>query len=144
MLQVAGAAWTAKADSPQDTGRQPLAVEAVIATHAAELIPGVITTTPHARYLSLHARVAVEAQRRGWSTASDQTAFRQLLRCAEVVLAAISVHHGAIDPDDHQRGAGTRGPHGVNTVKRWWLDHTSLDIIDVAQVRSEEHTSELQ
>lgn len=136
-MLVAGAAWTAKADSPQDTGRQPLAVEAVTATHAAELIPGVITTTPHARYLSLHARAALEAQRRGWSTTSDQTAFRGLLRCAEVVLSAISVRHATTDQDDHQRRAGTRGPHGVNAVKRWWLDHASLDIVDVAQVYSD-------
>lgn len=34
-MLVAGAAWSAKADSPEDTGRQPLAVEAVTTTHAS-------------------------------------------------------------------------------------------------------------
>jgi hypothetical protein len=47
-LVVAGPAWTVQGDAPPDTGRQPLAVEAVIGAHAAALIPGVITTTPHA------------------------------------------------------------------------------------------------
>ncbi|MEU4422957.1 hypothetical protein AB0F81_20215 [Actinoplanes sp. NPDC024001] len=114
-MLVAGAAWSAKADSPEDTGRQPLAVEAVTATHASELVPAVITTTPHARYLSLHARVAVEANRRGWSR-GDGPAFRRLLRRCEVVLAAVSLHHEATDRDGHRRRAGWRRPHGVNTI----------------------------
>jgi hypothetical protein len=134
---VAGAAWTAKAESPQDTGRQPLSVEAVTATHAAELVPSVITTTPHAGYLSLHARVAGEAQRRGWSTKGDQAAFRRLLRRAEVVLSAVSVHHSTADEDDHQRHGGTRGPHGVDAVKRWLYDHGSLDIAGAAELYSD-------
>ena len=66
-----GPAWTVKPDTSDDTGRQPLAVETVIATHAAALIPGVIATTPHARYLALHARLAIEAQRRGWTDKTD-------------------------------------------------------------------------
>ncbi len=136
LMLIAGPAWTAKADSPQDTGRQPLAVEGVTASHAGELIPGVITTTPHARYLSLHAAVAVQAQRRGWSSSADRTAFHQLLRRAEVVLAAVSVQHAIADPADHHRHGGDRGPHGVNAVKRWNQRHDRLDIAAVADVYS--------
>lgn len=136
-MLIAGPGWTAKADSPQDTGRQPLAVEGVTAAHAGALVPGVITTTPHARYLSLHAAVAVRAQRQGWSAAGDQEAFRRLLRRAEVVLAAVSVRHAAADAGDHQRRGGTRGAHGINAVKRWWNEHELLDVDALADVYSD-------
>ncbi|GAA3212393.1 hypothetical protein ACFO1B_41460 [Dactylosporangium siamense] len=134
-MLIAGPAWTAKADSPQDTGRQPLAVEAVTAAHAGELIPGVITTTPHARYLSLHAAVAAEARRLGWGSA-DQPAFRRLLRRAEVVLAAVSAQHAGAEPALHRRLGGKQVPHGINAVKRWKLDNNDF-MIDIAAVADE-------
>ncbi|AVT30217.1 hypothetical protein C6361_12740 [Plantactinospora sp. BC1] len=131
-MLVAGAAWSAKADSPEDTGRQPLAVEAVTAAHASELVPGVITTTPHARYLSLHARVAIEAERRGWSS-SHRPDFRRLLRRCEVVLAAASLHHLNRDQEQHQRRAGWRNPHGVNTIAKALDKHGGVHLDQLAQ-----------
>ncbi|MBM7489130.1 hypothetical protein JOD64_000352 [Micromonospora luteifusca] len=116
MTAMQGPAWTLKPDTPEDTGRQPLAVETVIGTHAAGLIPGVITTTPHARYLALHARLAIEAQRRGWTNKADLGQFRALVRRAEVVLGAVSVTHGE-SGDDHHLRAGSFGSHGVNTIR---------------------------
>ncbi|MGA5303900.1 hypothetical protein ACPCHT_28525 [Nucisporomicrobium flavum] len=134
-MLVAGAAWSAKADSPEDTGRQPLAVEAVTASHASELVPGVITTTPHARYLSLHARVAVEAQRRGWSS-DDRSSFRRLLRRCEVVLGVISVQHQDEERELHQRRAGTSRPHGVNVIRNALSESNAIDLGELSQVYS--------
>ncbi|MET3424785.1 hypothetical protein BJ973_003997 [Actinoplanes tereljensis] len=131
-MLVAGAAWSAIGETPSDVGRQPLAVEAVTAAHASELVPGVITTTPHARYLSLHARVAVEARRRGWS-GEDRWEFRRLLRRCEVVLAAVSVHHGDDDRQSHQRRAGLRRPHGVNTIGRALDESGAVDLDEVSR-----------
>ncbi|GIF09375.1 hypothetical protein Asi03nite_69130 [Actinoplanes siamensis] len=132
---MAGAAWSAKADSPEDTGRQPLAVEAVTAAHASELVPAVITTTPHARYLSLHARMAVEASRRGWSS-DDLPAFRQLLRRCEVILAAVSLRHDAVDREVHQRRTGKRRPHGVNTIAQALDGSESIDLDELSRAYS--------
>ncbi|MEV4274907.1 hypothetical protein [Actinoplanes xinjiangensis] len=134
-MLVAGAAWSAKADSPEDTGRQPLAVEAVTAAHASELVPAVITTTPHARYLSLHARMAVEASRRGWSS-DDLPAFRQLLRRCEVIMAAVSLRHDAVDREVHQRRTGKRRPHGVNTIAQALDGSESIDLDELSRAYS--------
>lgn len=130
-----GPAWTVKPDTPEDTGRQPLAVEAVIGTHAAKLVPGVITTTPHARYLSLHARLAIEAQRRGWTNEMGLGRFRELVRRAEAVLGAVSVAHGEADEDHHLR-TGHFGVHGVNTIGPELDRHAALDIGRVADTYS--------
>ncbi|MFG2054184.1 hypothetical protein ACGFI9_09135 [Micromonospora sp. NPDC048930] len=131
MTMMLGPAWTTTDDTPEDTGRQPLAVETVIGTHAAALIPGVITTTPHARYLSLHARLAMEAQRRGWTDETDLTAFRALVRRAEAVMGAVSVAHGAADEDHHLR-AGNFGVHGVNTIGPELDRHDAVDVGRIA------------
>ncbi|PMR62609.1 hypothetical protein C1A38_02310 [Verrucosispora sp. ts21] len=122
-----GPAWTLKPDTPDDTGRQPLAVETVIGAHAAALIPGVITTTPHARYLALHARLAIEAQRRGWTGSKDVQAFHALVRRSEVVLAAVSIAHGEAE-DDHHLRAGPFGVHGVNTIRPELQRHRLVDV----------------
>ncbi|SCF19398.1 hypothetical protein GA0074696_3332 [Micromonospora purpureochromogenes] len=130
MTAALGPAWTVRPDTPDDTGRQPLAVETVIGGHAAALIPGVITTTPHARYLALHARLAIEAQRRGWTEAQDLRHFRGLVRRAEVVLGAVSVAHDG-EGGEHRVRAGSIGVHGVNTLGR---EVGRLGNVDVGQV----------
>jgi hypothetical protein len=132
-MLVAGAAWTATADTPQDIGRQPLAVETPTATHAADLIPAVITTTPHARYLSLHARAALEGQRLGWSNSNDTALFRGLVRRAEVVLSAISVQHVETNEAEHLRRGGPTIAHGAYRVRRWLSDHGELDVAAAAE-----------
>lgn len=54
-----------------------------------ELVPGVTTVTPHARYYALHGLVADEIDRLGLDAADG----RALLRRSEVVLAAASHQH---------------------------------------------------
>ncbi|MFI7307517.1 hypothetical protein ACIBM8_30350 [Micromonospora aurantiaca] len=127
MTAMLGPAWTVKPDTPEDTGRQPLAVEAVIGAHATALVPGVITTTPHARYLSLHARLAIEAQRRGWADREDLKALHTLVRRSEVVLGAVSVAHAAAE-DGHHLRAGSFGVHGVNTIRPELQRRRSVDV----------------
>ncbi|MEU4779383.1 hypothetical protein [Micromonospora sp. NPDC023633] len=134
---VLGPAWTAKPDTPEDTGRQPLAVETVIGSHAAALVPGVITTTPHARYVALHARLAIEARRRGWTEKHDQDRFRDLVRRAEVVLGAVSVAHGLDEPDEHRARAGDFGAHGVNTIGKELRETNAADIGRLADTYSQ-------
>src|SRR5829696_5089870 len=56
-------AWSART-SGRYTGRYPLAVESFALARVAELLLGVTTEAPHARYFSLHAFVAVESERR--------------------------------------------------------------------------------
>ena len=58
------------------------------------LVPGVTTVTPHARYYGLHALVAAEAAVRELSVPQAQ----DLLRRAEVALAAVSFGHVHDDP----------------------------------------------
>jgi hypothetical protein len=120
-----------------DTGRQPLAVEAVIGVHAAALVPGVITTTPHARYLTLHARLAIEAERRGWRAEADVVSFRELVRRAEVVLGAVSVAHDTDVPDAHRSRAGSVGAHGVNTIGRELNETGAINIGRLAAAYSQ-------
>jgi len=136
-LVVAGPAWTVRPDTPPDTGRQPLAVEAVIGAHAAALIPGVITTTPHARYLALHARLAVQARRQGWTGAADLGEFRDLVRRAEVVLGAVSVAHAADEADAHGLRAGRVGPHGITAIGRELDEIGRIDIARLAETYSQ-------
>ncbi|MDT0532329.1 hypothetical protein RM555_25335 [Micromonospora sp. DSM 115977] len=137
MTHVLGPAWTAKPDTPEDIGRQPLAVETVIGSHAAALIPGVITTTPHARYVALHARLAIEARRRGWTGEHDRDRFRDLVRRAEVVLGAVSVAHAVDEPDPHRARAGDFGAHGINTIGKELRETNAVDVDRLADAYSQ-------
>jgi len=84
--QVEGPAWTGFGleESP---GRYPLRVETAVSRIVDRLLPGVITTTRHARMYCLHALVWAEAEER----LLDETASTDLLRRCEAVAAAI--HH---------------------------------------------------
>jgi hypothetical protein len=69
------------------------------------LAPGVTTVTPHGRYYALHARVAVEAERRALSTRDALS----LLRRCEVVVGGVSILH---ESQHH----GLAKPHGVDVL----------------------------
>jgi hypothetical protein len=112
-------------------------VETVIGAHAAALVPGVITTTPHARYLALHARLAFEAQRQRWTEQHDLVRFRDLVRRAEVVLGAISVAHAANQPGEHRTRAGDFGVHGVNTIGKEVRETNAADVGRLAEAYSQ-------
>jgi hypothetical protein len=101
-------AWSAKTSS-RYTGRYPLAVESFALARVAELLPGVTTVTPHARYFSLHAFVAVESEQRRL----DSDARLDLLRRCEVVVAAITTLHFNAHPGSH---AGLPAGHGADVI----------------------------
>jgi len=84
--QVEGPAWTGFGleESP---GRYPLRVETAVSRIVDQFLPGVITTTRHARMYCLHALVWAEAEERQL----DEAASTDLLRRCEAVAAAI--HH---------------------------------------------------
>ncbi|MEV5552035.1 hypothetical protein AB0L44_00150 [Nonomuraea wenchangensis] len=86
-------------------GRYPLSIERHVMRMADLLVPGVTTVTPHARYYSLHALVAIEAERRGLSVPEAQ----DLLRRCEVVMAAVSYAH------DHSE-TGLPRAHGLDAL----------------------------
>jgi hypothetical protein len=71
------------------SARYPLRVETHVLRLVARLLPGVITTTPHARAYALHGLVWSEAKRRGL----DFDAAFELLRRCEVVVAGVALCH---------------------------------------------------
>jgi hypothetical protein len=87
------------------TGQYPLAVESFALARVAELLPGVTTVTPHARYFSLHAFVAVESEQRRL----ESDARLDLLRRCEVVVAAITTLH-------FNARAGLPAGHGADVI----------------------------
>ncbi|OXM75056.1 hypothetical protein CF166_00160 [Amycolatopsis sp. KNN50.9b] len=92
-MGVDGPAWSA-VGLGAGAGKYPLAVEQPVMAQAAQLVPGVTTVTPHARYFAIHGMVMAEAQARGL----DKDATKDLLRRTEVAAAAVSfVHHGGHD-----------------------------------------------
>jgi len=70
-------------------GRYPLSVERHVMRMVDRLVPGVTTVTPHARYYALHGLVAAHADAAGLTAPAAQ----ELLRRAEVALAAVSFAH---------------------------------------------------
>jgi hypothetical protein len=83
---VVGPAWTGFGIR-ESAGRYPLRVEGAVSSVVGRLLPGVITTTRHARMYSLHTLAWAEARERGL----DRAAAGELVRRCEVVIAAI--HH---------------------------------------------------
>jgi len=88
------------------SARYPLRVETHVLRLVARLLPGVITTTPHARAYALHGLVWSEAERRGL----DFDAACELLRRCEVVVAGVALRHR------HQVELGA--PHGGDVVQK--------------------------
>lgn len=83
---VEGPAWTGFGIQ-ESAGRYPLRVEGAVSSVVGRLLPGVITTTRHARMYSLHTLAWAEARERDL----DRPAAEELVRRCEVVIAAI--HH---------------------------------------------------
>ncbi|MBT9255663.1 hypothetical protein KMZ30_08740 [Phycicoccus sp. KQZ13P-1] len=102
-VAVVGPGW-GDPDSGRFGGRYPLAVERHTMRQVAALVPGVTTVTPHARYYTLHALVAAEASERGLAAAETV----DLLRRAEVVMAAVTLAHG--------HHSGFPQPHGSDRI----------------------------
>jgi hypothetical protein len=85
---VRGPAWSRKGLDVVG-GRYPLRVERHLGRLVEGLLPGVITTTTHARYYALHTLVWAEAAERGLDLADAV----DLLRRSEVVLAGVTLRH---------------------------------------------------
>lgn len=83
---VEGPAWTGFGIQ-ESAGRYPLRVEGAVSNVVGRLLPGVITTTRHARMYALHTLGWAEARERRL----DQATGEALIRRMEVVIAAI--HH---------------------------------------------------
>jgi hypothetical protein len=99
----------------------PLRVENSIFTVVDRLLPGVISTTPHARYLGLHGLVRQEATLRGLSGAQAI----DLTRRCEAVIAAISHYHephSVVLPE----------AHGESSVRGMLEADGSLDVAEVS------------
>jgi hypothetical protein len=105
---VAAAMWS-ESGSATYPGRFPLSVERHVLNMADRLVPGITTVTLNARYYPLHGLVAAEAGKRGL----DMPAARDLLRRAEVAIAAVSARHLQVDAAAHDALAR---PHGYDII----------------------------
>src|SRR3954447_19855451 len=83
---VEGPAWTG-IGLEESAGRYPLRVETAVSRLVGQLLPGVITTTRHARMYCVHALAWARAGDEGLDRASGE----DLVRRCEVVITA--VHH---------------------------------------------------
>lgn len=85
---VEGPAWTGFGIQ-ESAGRYPLRVEGAVSSIVGRLLPGVITTTRHARMYAVQTLAWDEAKRRGL----DRTGGEELVRRCEVVVAAVYHFH---------------------------------------------------
>ena len=115
MTTMQGPAWSADGLDIA-AGRYPLSVERHVMRMADQLVPGVTTVTPHARYYVLHGLIADEAERR----ALPEVEAQDLLRRAEVALAAVSWAH------DHG-DTGLSRAHGMDALSSR-LHSGSIDV----------------
>lgn len=105
-VRTAGPAW-AESGPGHGSLKSPLSVEGPVWRLVDRLVPGVSSVTKYARYYTLYAAVAAEADRRSL----DNDACRTLLRRAEALLAAAQIAR--------TRGAVPAGlfPHGHDRVQ---------------------------
>lgn len=113
--------WSGRDDGLY-TGRFPLAVEGYPMRRVEELLPGVTTVTPHARYYSMHAYVATV-----FSAHQNLDPVDTLRRC-EIVFAAISILHARRFPDQHR---GMSQAHGHYIISASMQDG-ELDVARLA------------
>jgi hypothetical protein len=85
------------------------------------LLPGVITTTTHARAYALHTLVWAEAARRGLEDAEANAFMR---RC-EVVIGGITLQH-----EEHR--AWIPGPHGGEAIRKGIEQAGRLEVAELA------------
>jgi hypothetical protein len=98
-------------------------VETHVLRLVAKLLPGVITTTPHARAYALHGLVWSEARRRGL----DLDAACELLRRCEVVVAGVALRH------EHRTELGA--PHGGDVVQKGLQTDGHLAVAELSAPR---------
>jgi hypothetical protein len=119
--QVEGPAWTGFG-LEESSGRYPLRVETAVSRIVDQLLPGVITTTRHARMYCVHALALAEAGESGL----DEQAAKELVRRCEVVICA--VHHF------HERHRiELSSAHGEDRVARF-LDGERFDVVGAAEL----------
>lgn len=101
----------------ESAGRYPLRVETAVSNLVGRLLPGVITTTRHARMYSLHTL--------GWAVAREENLelerAKELVRRCEVVIAGIHHFH-------EQHRIDLSSAHGEGALYRFLAD----DRLDVA------------
>ena len=117
---VRGPAWS-RQGLDVARGRYPLRVERHLGRLVDGLLPGVITTTGHARSFALHALVWAEAAERGL----DQASALELLRRCEVVLAGVTLQH-----ESHL--SWISGPHGGDAVRKGIEQSGELEVATLA------------
>lgn len=120
MMPVEGPAWSSPGLDIR-AGRYPLSVERHVLRMADLLVPGVTTVTPHARYYALHALIGTEAAAREL----DEYEAQDLLRRAEVALAAVSYAH------DHVT-TGLPRAHGTDALARR-LHSGEIDVAEASK-----------
>lgn len=116
---VEGPAWS-RPGLDVVSARYPLRVETHVLRLVARLLPGVITTTPHARAFALHGLVWSEAARRGL----DFDGACELLRRCEVAVAGVTLRH------EHQVELGA--PHGGDVVQKALEDEGTLAVAELS------------
>lgn len=117
---VDGPAWTGFGIQ-ESAGRYPLRVEGAVSSIVGRLLPGVITTTRHARMYALHTLGWAEARERGL----DQDAAGQLIRRMEAVIAAVHHLH-----DPHRVQLSTA--HGESALEHF-LTEDRFDVAGAAE-----------
>src|SRR3954454_3325160 len=85
---VDGPAWT-RFGIQESAGRYPLRVESAVSNVVGRLLPGVITTTRHARMYTLHTLAWAAAHERGL----EQGVAADFVRRCEVVIAGVHRFH---------------------------------------------------
>jgi len=117
---VQGPYWTISGIE-ESAGRNPLRVEAAVAQLVDRLLPGIITTTRHARMYSVHAHAWSESQESGMGP--EESA--DLLRRSEAVMAAIHYLH-----EEHRVQLSTA--HGEDRVPLF-LGDTTFDVLSASR-----------
>lgn len=107
---VEGPAWTGLG-LEESAGRYPLRVETAVSRIVDQLLPGVITTTRHARMYSLHALAWAEGDRKQM----EREAAEAFVRRCEVVMTAVHHHH-----DPHRIELSSA--HGEGQIHRFVHD----------------------
>ena len=118
---VEGPAWTGFGIQ-ESAGRYPLRVETAVSNVVGRLLPGVITTTRHARMYSLHTLVWAAAHERDLDRAQAQ----ELARRCEVVMAGIHHFH-----EPHR--VALSSAHGEGALDRFIAEHR-LDVAAAAEL----------
>jgi hypothetical protein len=118
---VEGPAWTG-VGIQESAGRYPLRVETAVSNVVGGLLPGVITTTRHARMYSMHTLAWAAAHERSL----DRAEAAELVRRCEVVIAGIHHFH-----EEHR--VTLSSAHGEGALHRYLADGR-LDVTAAAEL----------